>query len=183
MMTTNNKEEVASRTSVQPNNKTQPVLRAPNLDDAKAVHALITASPPLDVNSVYVYLLLSHHFTDTCVVAELDNEIVGFVSAYVPPKTPDVLFVWQVAVHERGRGFGLGKSMLQEILQRPGLQNIRFVETTVGPDNAASRGMFASLARKAGTEINETALFEGHHFGEQAHEDERLLRIGPFTEK
>lgn len=182
-MTTNNKEGVASRTSVQPNNKTQPVLRAPNLDDAKAVHALITASPPLDVNSVYVYLLLSHHFTDTCVVAELDNEIVGFVSAYVPPKTPNVLFVWQVAVHERGRGLGLGKSMLQEILQRPGLQKIRFVETTVGPDNAASRGMFASLARKAGTEINETALFEGHHFGEQAHEDERLLRIGPFTEK
>ncbi|MBC7203095.1 MAG: diaminobutyrate acetyltransferase [Pusillimonas sp.] len=182
-MTTNNKEEVTSRTSAQPANKMQPVLRAPNLDDAKAVHALITASPPLDVNSVYVYLLLSHHFTDTCVVAELDNEIVGFVSAYVPPKTPDVLFVWQVAVHERGRGLGLGKSMLQDILQRPGLHSIRFVETTVGPDNAASRGMFASLARKVGADINETALFEGHHFGEQAHEDERLLRIGPFAQR
>lgn len=182
-MTMSNNEKVASRTSAQPGSKNQPVLRAPNLDDAKAVHALITASPPLDVNSVYVYLLLSHHFTDTCVVAELDNEVIGFVSAYVPPKEPDVLFVWQVAVHERGRGMGLGKAMLQEILQRPGLHDIRFVETTVGPDNEASRGMFASLARKAGTEINETALFEGHHFGEHAHEDERLLRIGPFAKR
>lgn len=180
-MTMNNNQEVPSRTSAQPGNKKQPVLRAPNLDDAKVVHALIESSPPLDVNSVYVYLLLSHHFTDTCVVAELDNEIVGFVSAYVPPKTPDVLFVWQVAVHERGRGLGLGKSMLEDILHRPGLSDIKVVETTVGPDNAASRGMFASLARKADTEINETALFEGHHFGEHAHEDERLLRIGPFS--
>lgn len=183
MMTNSNSQETASRTSAQPENAKQPVLRAPNLDDAKAVHALIKASPPLDVNSVYVYLLLAHHFTDTCVVAELNNEIVGFVSAYVPPKSPDVLFVWQVAVAENGRGFGLGKAMLQNILQRPHLSNVRFVETTVGPDNAASRGMFASLARKAGTEINETALFEGHHFGEQAHEDERLLRIGPFSQE
>lgn len=183
MMTTPNTQEAVSQSSAQPAGNVQPVLRAPNLNDAKAVHALITASPPLDVNSVYVYLLLAHHFTDTCVVAELNGEILGFVSAYVPPKTPDVLFVWQVAVHERGRGLGLGKSMLQEIMRRPGMCHIKYVETTVGPDNAASRGMFASLARNANTEINETALFEGHHFGEQAHEDERLLRIGPFAER
>lgn len=156
------------------------VLRVPTIDDAHAVHDLIQSSPPLDVNSVYVYLLLSHHFDQTCVVAQRDNAIVGFVSAYVPPKTPDVLFIWQVAVHDSARGAGLGGRMLRHLLEQPAARNVRYIETTVGPDNAPSRGMFASLARKAGVELNETALFEAHHFGAHSHEDERLLRLGPF---
>lgn len=159
-----------------------PALRSPCLDDARHIHALIQASPPLDVNSLYVYLLLAHHHAGTCVVAEGANGLLqGFVSAYVPPQTPDVLFVWQVAVHESARGLGLGGAMLKALLSRPGLQAVRYIETTVGPENAASRGMFASLARKLGTQINESALFETRHFGEQAHEEERLLRLGPLA--
>lgn len=158
------------------------VLREPSLDDAQHVHALIQACPPLDVNSLYVYLLLSHHHAQTCVVAQgIDGQLQGFVSAYVPPKTPDTLFVWQVAVHESARGTGLGGKMLRHLLKRPALDGISAIETTVGPDNAASRGMFASLARKLNTQISESALFEMHHFGHQGHEEERLLRLGPLS--
>lgn len=162
--------------------KVMPALRRPQLDDAKAIHGLIRACPPLDVNSLYVYLLLAHHHPDTCAVAQAPGgELQGFVSAYVPPATPDVLFVWQVAVHESARGLGLGGAMLRSLLERPSLSGVRFIETTVGPDNAASRGMFSSLARRLKTQINESALFETHHFGEQAHEEERLLRLGPLA--
>ena len=159
-----------------------PVLRAPSLDDARHVHALVQACPPLDVNSLYVYLLLSHHHAETCVVAQgADGLLQGFVSAYVPPKTPDTLFVWQVAVHERARGTGLGGKMLSHVLERTALTGISYIETTVGPDNTASRAMFASLARKRNTQIAESALFEMHHFGHEAHEEERLLRLGPLS--
>lgn len=159
-----------------------PLLRAPSLDDAQHVHALIQACPPLDVNSLYVYLLLSHHHAETCVVAQgTDGQLLGFVSAYVPPRTPDTLFVWQVAVHESARGTGLGGKMLSHLLERPALAGISFIETTVGPDNAASRGMFASLACKRNAQIAESALFERHHFGHEAHEEERLLRLGPLS--
>ena len=158
------------------------VLRAPSLDDARQVHALVQACPPLDVNSLYVYLLLSHHHAETCVVAQGANGLLqGFVSAYIPPKMPDTLFVWQVAVHESARGTGLGGKMLSHLLERPALAGISFIETTVGPDNAASRGMFASLACKRNTQIAESALFEMHHFGHEAHEEERLLRLGPLS--
>ena len=110
------------------------VFRAPQLDDAKHIHALIQACPPLDVNSLYVYLLLAHHHSSTCVLAQQpEGPLQGFVSAYVPPQSPDVLFVWQVAVHDSARGAGLGKKMLGSLLSRPGLEAIRHIETTVGP--------------------------------------------------
>lgn len=144
------------------------------------VHRLISECPPLDLNSLYCYLLLSEHFSDTCVVAECDGRIDGYVSAYIPPSKPDVLFVWQVAVHERARGQGLGPRMLNSLLARPGLNRIRYIETTVGPTNAASRGMFSRFAQQFEAEIQETPLFEYHLFGSKGHDAEPLIRIGPL---
>lgn len=157
-------------------------FRRPDRTDGAAIHALIQACPPLDVNSLYAYLLLGEHFADTCVVAESDNGSVdGFVSAYVPPGRDDVLFVWQVAVHERARGQRLARRMLDALLARPALSAVRFIETTVGPDNAASRKTFAGLASGAGATLTESALFDASLFGGADHEDERLLRIGPIA--
>lgn len=156
-------------------------LRLPNKADAYFIHGLIEQCPPLDLNSIYTYLLLSEHFPQTCILAEGPQGLDGFISAYIPPAKPDVLFVWQVAVHQRTRGRSLGRRMLLELLARPGLASSRYIETTVGPDNAASRGMFAALARQLKAEVVETELFDSHLFGDAGHDDERLLRIGPFS--
>lgn len=156
-------------------------LRAPDRADGAAVHGLIAACPPLDLNSVYAYLLQCEHFAGTGVVAERDGRIDGFISAYVPPGKPEVLFVWQVAVNARARGHGLGGRMLDEILARAECRDVRYVETTVGPDNAASRAMFSRLAERLGAVTQEFPLFPASLFGDgPEHEDEMLLRIGPF---
>lgn len=156
-------------------------LRVPVKADGHAIHGLVADCPPLDLNSMYTYLLLCEHFTDTCVVAQYDGKPEGFVSAYIPPAKPDVLFVWQVAVHARNRGRGLGRQMLDSLLNRAHLKGIRYIETTVAPDNPASRRMFDGLARSLNTSIQETALFGRDLFGIQAHQDEPLLRIGPLS--
>ena len=158
----------------------QVLLRSPERSDAYDVHGLIQQCPPLDLNSIYTYLLLSEHFADTCLVALRAGQLDGFVSAYLPPKTPEVLFVWQVAVHERARGLGLGGYLLRSLLARPAAKQVRYVETTVGPDNASSRKMFQSLARHLNVPVHESLLFDRSLFGPSAHEDERLIRIGPF---
>lgn len=155
-------------------------LRLPDKADASAIHRLIEQCPPLDLNSIYAYLLLCEHFRQTCVLADGPQGPDGFISAYIPPGRPDALFVWQIAVHERARGRGLGRRMLLDLLARPQLAGVRHVETTVGPDNDASRGMFAGLARRLRAEVSESALFDRHLFGGAGHDDERLLRIGPF---
>lgn len=156
-------------------------LRAIRKTDGRAIHRLVAQCPPLDLNSLYAYLLLSEHHADTCVLAEDgDGRVVGFVSAYIPPRHPDVLFVWQVAVHPRARGCGLGRRMLWHVLQHAAPKAIRYIETTVGPDNAASRSVFAGIARRLDAGCSDTALFESELFGQAEHEEERLLRIGPF---
>ncbi len=158
------------------------VLRQPKVADGAAVHQLIQACPPLDVNSAYAYLLLCHHFADTCVVAELDGKLVGYISGYVPPQQPDTFFVWQVAVHADARGRGLGQRMLHFLLEQPAASGVCYVDTTVSPSNKPSRAMFARLAQTLGTPLEESELFTQAMFGPGAgHEEEKLLRIGPFS--
>jgi L-2,4-diaminobutyric acid acetyltransferase len=158
---------------------TDPVLTVgpPTTGDGGALHGLAAATGVLDVNSRYSYLLWCRDFAATSVVARLDGEPAGFVTGYRRPDAPDVLFVWQVAVGEAARGRGVAGSMLDTLFaQVPG---VRFMETTVTPDNDASIAMFTAFARRNGTEMVRSELFAGAELGE-GHEPENLYRIGPI---
>jgi len=143
------------------------------------MQTLVEASPPLDNNSRYCYLLLCEHFAPTCAVAEADGSVLAFVTAYVPPGQPDTLFVWQVAVAPMLRGQGVARRLIDHVLQRPDLAHVRFVEATVNPSNDASRALFASLAREYGALLSEACMFPEALFP-SGHEQENLLRVGPF---
>ncbi|KAG0751096.1 hypothetical protein G6F22_022143 [Rhizopus arrhizus] len=71
--------------------------------------------------------------------------------------------------------------MLRELLQRKGLAHVRQLETTVGPDNQASRRSFTGLAGELGAHVSEQPFFDRQLFGGADHDDEMLLRIGPFA--
>lgn len=155
-------------------------LGVPSVGDAKAVHALVDACQPLDLNSTYAYLLLCAHFAETCVIATQDGRAVGFVSAYVPPQRDDVMFVWQVAVAGPARGQGLAGRMLGELLARPAARPCNYLETTVTPSNAPSTNLFRGLARELGAPLEEKPMFKEEDFGAERHEAEMLFRIGPI---
>ncbi len=155
-------------------------LRTPVLEDGKAVHELIQRCPPLDVNSSYNYFLLCSHFRDTCVVAEAGDRIVGFLSAYIIPSRPDTLFIWQVAVDEEARGLGLAGRMLEQVTERPVCEDITTLETTISPSNTSSRRVFERFADEHQAKSSEETFLEAKHFGAEAHEEERLIRIGPW---
>jgi L-2,4-diaminobutyric acid acetyltransferase len=158
-------------------------FRTPRTDDAPEIWNLVRNSQPLDLNSTYAYLLLCHHFGETCVVAELPDEIVGFISAYRPPKTDDVVFVWQVAVKETMRRKGLAKAMLLKLLNREICDDVSFLEASVTPSNRASQTLFRSLASSLNTSCVEAPLFSQELFAHTAHEPEKLLRVGPIPPK
>jgi L-2,4-diaminobutyric acid acetyltransferase len=166
------------------------VLRKPRVEDAAQIHALINACKPLDLNSVYCYLLLCQHFADTSLVAEEEKcddeekgEILAFLSGYCLPRNPEVLFIWQVAVDQRLRGQGVGKRMVRTVLQQPACQHCHSLETTITPSNIASLNLFLSVARDLGTHCIESICFSTDRFGYESHEAEYLLRIGPFNVK
>ena len=155
-------------------------FREPTSEDGAALHQLVANCPPLDLNSLYVYLLVGEHFADTSVVAERDGRPIGMISGYLPPERRDSLFVWQVAVAEEARGLGLAKRMLASLLARPTTAHCRWIETTVTPSNDASERLFRGFARDLGTDCRVQELFSAEDFGGAGHEPERLFRIGPF---
>lgn len=145
------------------------------------MHALASACPPLEPNTCYAYLLLCTHFAPSCLLAEDADGPLGYIAGYRIPERPDTLFVWQIGVHARGRGQGLGKRMLHALLAQPANADARFLETTVAPDNEPSQRLFRSFAKALGAACEESDFFEPSHFGGASHEAERLFRIGPFA--
>lgn len=144
-------------------------LRTPTAEDGAAVWRLVSECKPLDENSMYCNLIQCEHFAETCVLAEVDGEIVGWVSGHVPPSDPDVIFVWQVAVSERARGTGLGLRMLDALVRRGACAGTNAMQTTITRDNAASWGLFRKFARQIGAPLasaphfRKDAHFEGEH--------------------
>jgi L-2,4-diaminobutyric acid acetyltransferase len=156
--------------------------RRPCLADGHRVWALVQAAGTLDLNSSYLYLLLCDHFADTCLLAERQEELLGFVTAYRPPARPDSLFVWQVGVLPSARGQGIAKGLLKALLALVAGHNIRWIEATISPSNTASRALFLALAQGLGVKIQEQPYITETHFPPGAgHEAEPLLRLGPLA--
>jgi L-2,4-diaminobutyric acid acetyltransferase len=161
------------------------VIRTAEVEDGVAIHRLVRDSRVLDLNSLYSYLLVCRHFGDTCVVAQARDEeaaddVVGFVTAFKPPADPRTVFVWQVAVDASMRGRGLARRLLVELLALPACRGVRWLETTVTPDNEASRALFHSLARSLGTRCEVSPYFGEELIAGGDHEIEELHRIGPI---
>ncbi|WP_142805299.1 diaminobutyrate acetyltransferase [Tepidiphilus sp. J10] len=158
-------------------------FREPRPEDGPRVTRLIARCPPLDPNSAYCNLLQCTHFADTCILAEHPNEdeLLGWISGYRIPNAPDKLFVWQVAVAETARGQGLASSLLERLLARPGLDDVRFIVTTITPDNDASWAFFRGFAARHGHSIVERPLFEKERHFAGRHETEWELTIGPLS--
>lgn len=156
-------------------------FRAPRTDDGADVWRLIQSCGPLDENSLYCNLLQCDHFGDTCVAAERadDGSIVGWVSGYILPDSPDTLFVWQVAVDESAQGKGIAKKMLAELLGREACENVRALKTTITSDNKASWALFSSFARARDGDMQREPYFrrDAHFDGEHATEHMVTIRF------
>ncbi|WP_101758396.1 diaminobutyrate acetyltransferase [Oceanicoccus sp. KOV_DT_Chl] len=156
------------------------LCRLPTAEDGPSLHHLIQQCPPLDTNSRYCNLLQCTYFARTSAIAELDGDVVGAVSGFIPPDRLDTLFIWQVAVHEQARGRRLAQQLITHILGRASSQGVRFIETTITADNGASWAMFEKLAASLNATLSSEDLFDCERHFAGHHSSETLVRIGPF---
>ena len=163
--------DFAAETTSDPGTDTV-IFREPVDTDGAAVWELIRDSKPLDENSMYCNLIQCDHFAETCVVAELDDEIVGWISAYIKPSEPETVFVWQVAVSEKARGMGVGSRMLAELLGREACRDVTTLQTTITRSNKASWALFSRFCDRVDGDMDHEPHFtrEEHFDGAAATE-------------
>ena len=161
---------------------TEVIVREPTVEDGPRLHDLVRRVPPLAENSIYCSILQCGQFSETCAVAEYRQELVAFVTGYVHPKQPDTYFLWQIGVHEHGRGQRLPLRMIQHILARPACRNVVALEATVSSTNDASRAMFEAVARAEGAQCDILpSYYPPELFGEDNTAAEDLFRIQPLS--
>lgn len=155
-------------------------MRMPEAEDGADVHDLIARCAPLDENSRYCNLLQCTDFAETCALAERGGRVVGWVSGYRPPREPDTLFVWQVAVAPEARGMGLGGKLIRAILRRPANRAATQVKTTITEENEPSWRLFRRLAEGLDAAFGAEPHFlrDTHFAGRCA--TEHMVTIGPF---
>lgn len=156
---------------------TKVTIATPTLADAAVMWQLAKESGNLDVNSSYAYVLFCDHFAATSAVARLDGEVIGFVTGFVPPREPSTVLIWQVAVAAEHRGEGVGLALLDAVIDNAG--PFRWLKTTIGRSNHASRALFAALADRRQTTCSRTFGYSSDLFPD-SHEAEDRCTIGPF---
>jgi L-2,4-diaminobutyric acid acetyltransferase len=156
-------------------------LRIPMAKDGFLVSQLVQQCPPIDPNSTYCNLLQCTHFANTSVIAEKAGGVVGFISAYFIPDSPDTLFIWQVAVSEKARGNGLALQMIQHIVKRNYVDKIRFITTTITAANHASWSLFHKVATNYDTDLQQQLYFDKDQHFNALHDSEILVTIGPIS--
>ncbi|MFF5989868.1 diaminobutyrate acetyltransferase [Prauserella flavalba] len=156
------------------------VIEKPSRADGAALWRIARDSQKLDLNSSYTYLLWCRDFAETSVVARVDGNTVGFVIGYRRPDAPDTALVWQVAVDDSQRGRGLAGKLLDALFNRLVDDGVRYLDTTITPDNEASIRLFSSFAKRWNAPLERSELFAASDFPDE-HEPEDLFRIGPLV--
>ncbi|MDZ5783159.1 diaminobutyrate acetyltransferase [Marinococcus luteus] len=156
------------------------VFDKPTVEDGADMWELVKNST-LDLNSSYKYIMMCEFFAETCVVAKENDELVGFVTAFIPPEKQDTVFVWQVGVDTSQRGKGLASRLLDALLERDVCEEVLYLEATITPSNEASQALFKKLAKKRETEVTVSECFTEDLFPDDEHEEELTFRVGPFT--
>jgi diaminobutyrate acetyltransferase len=154
-----------------------PAFRKARPHDGARMYELVKEMGGLELNTAYFYVLFCIDFADTCVVAEVDDKLAGFVLGHRPPERPDTVFVWQVGVAPFMRKQGMARRLLEAFLEQN--PDARWLEASVTPSNTASRKLFSSVARDHGVECKISDFMLAEHFPD-GHEPEELFRIGPF---
>ncbi|MDD5094732.1 MAG: diaminobutyrate acetyltransferase [Dehalococcoidia bacterium] len=158
-------------------NNEETKLRHPYFLEGLSIFKLIRSCPPLDLNSAYYYYILCRDFADTCVVAESEGRVVGFISAYLRPRQPDCIFVWQVAVDPDFRGRQIASSMLEWLIKQLHHHKIRTMETTVSPSNQPSQALFRGFTQRHQASLETSEFLRVDHFEDPSHEGEILFTI------
>lgn len=122
---------------------TNPVLRPMTAEDIRAVHDLEVATFPTDAWPVELFEAeLAQEQTRDYWVYEAEGRILGYAGLCTVLPFADVQ---TIAIHPEARGRGLGRALMQVLIDRAGELQARDVMLEVRRDNPVAIDLYLSL--------------------------------------
>lgn len=141
-------------------------IRSLQKQDIPQVKALLTEGAPFVTSyAAYLYWMLGAYFPSTCLVAEEDGRICGYIGA-LPSAEKEMVFIWQIAVAKAIRGRGVAKSLLCSVLQRARGMGFSKIEIAISEENTACIRLLQSAAAEIGYHIEEAGTYADEQFQE-----------------
>jgi L-2,4-diaminobutyric acid acetyltransferase len=118
------------------------IIRKAEEDDFLNVYKFVSKCKPLENYSEHFYKIMLRYFSNSCFIAEFNNEIVGYVMGFASQVDSKTFFLWQIGVFSYHRGKEIGKMLLNEFEKAGRNLGYKRVEVTVDPENISSQKLF-----------------------------------------
>lgn len=151
-------------------------VRHPVAIDTRGVIDLVYRSPNLDNNSPYFYGMWIKEWWRRSAVAVDDGRVVGVLLGFVRPTAPEVYFAWQTCVDPATTDPELATRLYDFVLEKLRQDGVTRMETTVNAENRLVRLLLAKLARRYGSSVENSILFDGEDLAD-GHYTEELRAI------
>jgi L-2,4-diaminobutyric acid acetyltransferase len=131
-------------------------IRAPRADDMSGIVRVVRSCEPfLTAHMSYIYWMNIRNHGETCAVAELNGELVGWCSISSIPNGK--YFLHQLGIAPKARRRGVAESLLAFLLNKLKTQSAVFkLEFTINRKNNAARVLFKGFAERAGMRLLKT---------------------------
>jgi L-2,4-diaminobutyric acid acetyltransferase len=122
--------------------KPQIIIRKVREDEFLKVYNFVSHCKPLENYAEHFYKIMFRYFGNSCLVAEFNDEIVGFVMGFRSRVNNKTFFLWQIGVFSYYRGKEIGRILLEEFEKVAKKLGCKRIELTVDPNNLASQKLF-----------------------------------------
>lgn len=137
--------------------------------DIKAVREILAQGEPFVASyQNYIYWMLGRNFPSTCLVAEKNGRILGYIGALLSAEKQTV-FVWQIAVKSDERGRQIGRRLLENVVIAAKNMGITQLEIGINDENIICRCMVEKLVQDLESTITEKEKYKGEGFCERVY--------------
>lgn len=106
---------------------------------------LASKCDPIPIERDSIYHLFTKYFANTCFVAEIDNQIVGYILGFISQLEKNVAYIHNICIAPDLRRKKIGSSLYQKFFQNMKNEKCQKIFLIINPKNKLSISYHESL--------------------------------------
>lgn len=95
------------------------------------------------------------HFCDTCLLAEEDEKMIGFIMGFLSQSNPDEAYIRIIMVDPNFRGKGIGRELYERFFERVGVLGRSVIRCVTAPRKKDSIAFHTRLGFSIESQVHE----------------------------